>query len=511
MKILYIGIILLAGLGFADASFLTYEHYTNAIPPCSIHPLFSDCGIVLKSSYATVGGVPLALIGIVYYACVLIFLFLPQKIWKQLVLILPVGGFICSLYFVYLQLFVIHAICIFCFTSAIITTLLLVCTQILFPHERKYISVRIAQLIYRYLAKPILFKINPETVHKFMTNLGNTLGTFSSLRMVIRYFFYYKNPILQQSLVGINFNNPIGLAAGFDYEAQLTQIVPAIGFGFETIGTITRHSYEGNPRPMLGRLPQSKSLMVNKGFKNLGAYKTIKKLSKLKFELPLGVSIGRTNKNIETQKQAVEDIVQTFMLFEKSSVKHSYYELNISCPNLFGNISFYDKKNLDELLTEIDKLTLSKPLFIKMPIEKTDTETYAMLEVIAHHTPVGVIFGNLQKNRTDTHLVQSEVAKYPVGNFSGKPTFERSNHFIKLTYKKYHTRFIIIGCGGVFNAADAYHKICLGASLVQLITGMIFNGPQLITQINMELSELLKKDGFSRITEAIGSKNRNNK
>jgi dihydroorotate dehydrogenase len=157
--------------------------------------------------------------------------------------------------------------------------------------------------------------------------------------------------------------------------------------------------------------------------------------------------------------------------------------------------------------TAIDKLHLKKPVFIKMPIEKSDKEVLSMLSIIAKHSPQGVIFGNLQKDRKNPVLVKEEVSKFPKGNFSGKPTYKRSNELIKVTYKKYRKRFVIIGCGGVFCAQDAYEKITLGASLVQIITGMIFEGPQVIAAINMELPELLKKDGFTHIQEAIGSRN----
>ncbi len=363
--------------------------------------------------------------------------------------------------------------------------------------------------IYRNLIKPILFKINPETVHEHMTLLGQMLGSSTVIRKIFTYTLCYKNPDLVQEIAGMKFENPIGLAAGFDYEARLTQILPFVGFGFETIGTITNQPYEGNIRPMLGRLPNSKSLMVNKGFKNLGAEKTIQKLKKLSYNFPLGVSIGRTNKKeLVTQKQSVEDIASAFLAFERSRTKHSYYELNISCPNLMGDVSFYPPKNLEDLLVRIDRLHLSRPLFIKMPIEKNDTEVLQMLKVITRHNVKGVVFGNLQKDRKNIVLDPKEVREYPVGNFSGKPTFARSNELIKLTYKKYGKKLIIIGCGGVFSAEDAYLKIKLGASLVQLITGIIYQGPQLVSEINYKLVDLLKKDGYTNISQAVGANNK---
>jgi dihydroorotate dehydrogenase len=281
-----------------------------------------------------------------------------------------------------------------------------------------------------------------------------------------------------------------------------------MGFGFETVGTITNLPYKGNPKPRLGRLPKSKSLMVNKGFKSSGADFVSEMLSDKNFDIPVGISIGRTNCiNLKTQKQSVADIVEAFKTFENAKVKNAYYELNISCPNLIhaGSVSFYPPKNLEELLVAIDKLKLKKPVLIKMPIEKSDREVLAMLKVIAKHSPVGVIFGNLQKDRNHKSLDKTEVKKFKVGNFSGKPTFDRSNELISLAYKKYKDRFVIVGCGGVFNASDAWEKITRGASLIQLITGLIYEGPQLVSQINQGLVHKLELHGYSNINSAVGT------
>lgn len=367
------------------------------------------------------------------------------------------------------------------------------------------IASSVTSIGYRYLLKPILFQFDPEGVHTGMVNLGEMLGRCFCSRSLMRALFSYQNDVLNQTLHGINFSNPIGLAAGFDYNAKLTQILPVVGFGFGSVGTITFSSYQGNTKPILGRLPKSRSLMVNKGFKNEGAETVITKLAKLRFNYPVGISIGRTNTlSLKTQKDSIKDIVKTFILFEESKVNHAYYELNISCPNLFGNISFYPPKNLKELLKEIAGLKLKKPIFIKMPIEESDKEILAMLDVITKFPIQAVIIGNLQKNKEDPALDPAEVAKFTQGYFSGKPTWTRSNELIKIAYKNFGKKLTIIGCGGVFSAEDAYTKIKLGATLIQLITGMIYQGPSLIGQMNYGLVKLLKQDGFKHVSEAVG-------
>lgn len=358
------------------------------------------------------------------------------------------------------------------------------------------------------IIKPLLFRFDPEFVHETITTSGELMGKSELIRSIIRKNFIVSDERLKQTYNRITFQNPVGLSAGFDYEAKLPQITPCLGFGFQTVGTISYDAYKGNEKPRLGRLPKSQSLLVNKGFKNLGVIATAKKMQGKTFAIPIGISIGRTNNPTLDQKQSIKDIMKAFAEFQEFGIQNAYFELNISCPNLSGTVDFYTKKHLKELLDEIDKLQLKKPLYIKMPISLSNQEILNMLDVIAKHNIQGVIIGNLQKNRSEPSLIPEEVKKFPVGNFSGKPTFSRSNELIALTYKYYKHTLLIIGCGGIFSAEDAYTKIQLGASLVQLITGLIFNGPQLIYKINNDLLQIMERDGIKHISQAIGSKNK---
>jgi len=492
----------LALAGVVDTGYLTWEHFAGGLPACTTG-IFADCGAVLASQYAIFLGVPLAVWGLIHYSL----LFLTYFFNKKIFLLLAFWGFLFSGYLMYLQLGLIGALCLYCTLSALNSIVVFVISQAIFVRERKELIIWSDKFLYKNLIKHILFLTKPDFIHEAMLNLGQFAGNSQLVKKTFDYKYKYQDRALKQKVAGITFENPMGLAAGFDYEGKLTQVLPSLGFGFQTVGTVTNMPYEGNPPPRLGRLPKSKSLMVNKGFKSSGAKSVAQKLSQLNFEIPVGISIGRTNSPLlKTQKDSVADIVEAFKTFEAFGVKNSYYELNISCPNLIhdAGIDFYSPKNLEELLTTIDKLKIKKPIFIKMPIEKTDREVLAMLAVIAKHGPSGVIFGNLQKDRKHKSLVKNEVKKFPVGNFSGKPTWERSNELISLAYKHYKDRLVIIGCGGVFSAEDAYEKIKRGATLVQFITGMIFEGPQLATQINLGLTSLLVKDGLKNISEAVG-------
>lgn len=364
-------------------------------------------------------------------------------------------------------------------------------------------------LIYRKIIKPILFHFPADDVHVFFLKTGNYLGSFPFSRAIIRNLFSYKNDILKQNVSGISFPNPVGLSAGFDYDADLIDVLPSVGFGFHTIGTVTNLPYEGNTRPMLGRLPKSKSLLVNKGFKSMGMEFVLKKINKRNKQIPLGISIGATNKLYKDINEMSEDIILSFNQALAENY-FDYFELNISCPNLINSEGLKDKFDqpigLGILLNKLSYLKINKPLFIKMYLEKSVADTLLLAEVADKYSFVkGLIFSNLVKDRTNKAFDKDEIANAGRGNFSGKPTFELSNNLVSEVYKKYKDRFVIVGCGGIFTGADAYEKIKRGATLVQMITGMIYEGPSVIGRINKELSELLKKDGYKNIKEAVGS------
>jgi dihydroorotate dehydrogenase subfamily 2 len=498
------GILILSG--FADSLFLTYEHYALTSIGCPVSP-WINCLAVTSSKYSEILGIPLALLGIIYYLFLTFFLLRSrEKSYVHFFLLTSSFGILFSVYLILIQAVAIKLFCIYCLLSAIISFLIFGFTFIFFEREWKTLIIDSIGYFYKFILKPILFLIDAEVVHESMVKLGQNLP--KGILNIFKKIFVKKYKNLEQNVSGVKFLTPIGLAAGFDYEARLTQTLPYIGFGFETVGTITNSLYEGNPKPRLGRLPKSQSLLVNKGFKNLGVKETLTRLAGKKFLFPFGISIGRTNSIIlDTVEKSIQDIVSAFKEVKMSSVQNAFYELNISCPNIIHNsgVDFYKPINLEKLLTEIDKLNLNKPVFIKMPIAQTDINSLEMLKVISKHKIKGIIYGNLQTNKKNKTLVSDEVKKFNMGKYSGKPTFEDSNRLIKLTFKNFKNRFIIIGCGGVFNAEDAWVKFTNGANLVQLITGMIFEGPQLIAQINRDLSDRLTKEGYKNISQIVGS------
>jgi dihydroorotate dehydrogenase len=351
------------------------------------------------------------------------------------------------------------------------------------------------------LVKPVLFIFDPEKVHDFVTKFGQFLGDYQITRSITKYLFYYSSPSLEQTLKGIHFKNPIGLAAGFDKNALLVDILPSVGFGFEEIGSITGERCEGNSGKRLWRLRKSKGLVVYYGLKNDGAEEISLRLRSRAFQFPIGISIAKTNSPNTVETDAgILDYVKAYRKFQGIG---DYYTINISCPNAYGGEPFTDRGRLESLLLALDKEKKDKPIFIKLPSDLGDDELYSIIDVSMKYNIDGFICTNLTKARTGNENIKDSYVP-DKGGMSGKIVYEKSNETLRKVFKKTNGKCLIIGCGGVFSAEDAYRKIRLGASLVQLITGMVYEGPSLIGQINTGLVKLLKRDGFTNISEAVG-------
>jgi len=360
-------------------------------------------------------------------------------------------------------------------------------------------------VIFRRVIKPILFKFDPEYVHDKITVFGAFLGSFSLTRKLTHFLFSYSNRCLSQTVFGIKFSNPIGLSAGFDKNAQLVNILPSVGFGFAEVGTVTARAYEGNPRPRLFRLPKSQGIVVNYGLKNIGADRVMERVKARKDKsIPQIISIGKTNSpdTVELNNGIVdyENCLDQVIASEQGDI----YEINISCPNAFGGEPFTTPEKLEALLTRLFAKNIPRPVLLKMPINVAWPEFEKLLAVAVRHGVAGVVIGNVNKDRNDP-AVSDVIPEHIKGSISGLPTKHLANELIAKTYKSYGDRLKIVGVGGIFSAEDAYEKIKLGASLVELITGMIFKGPSLIGDINRELVKYLERDGYNSVADTIGT------
>jgi len=365
-----------------------------------------------------------------------------------------------------------------------------------------FVSVRnqINAGFYKQILKRIFFQLDPETIHDRMVFAGRILGSNAVSRRLTALGFSYSEPRLQQDVLGIKFPNPVGLAAGFDKDAQLVDILPSVGFGFAEVGSITGEPCEGNPKPRLWRLKKSKGLVVYYGLKNEGCQKIAARLKNRKFQIPIGTSIAKTNcPETADARRGIEDYAKAFSEFTKIG---QYFTLNISCPNAYGGQPFTDAVSLDQLLERIDQIPTKKPILLKISPDLSKSEVDAILDVVSNHRVHGFVCTNLTKDRGSKKIVERTVPEK--GGISGKVVEDLATEIIRYIYKKTKDKYVIIGCGGVFSAEDAYKKIKAGASLIQLITGMVFEGPQLISEINLGLVELLKRDNLSNISQAVG-------
>ncbi|MEK6886323.1 MAG: quinone-dependent dihydroorotate dehydrogenase [Nanoarchaeota archaeon] len=353
--------------------------------------------------------------------------------------------------------------------------------------------------LYEKLAKPVFFKIDPELTHDLVTYAGIFLGSNIVTKFITNFFFNYKNKALNINIKGINFPNPVGLAAGFDKNAKLVDIMPYTGFGFEEVGSITANPCNGNPKPRVFRLPKDNSIIVNYGLCNDGANIICKRLKNMKFKIPLGISIAKTNDFNIKGNDSVNDYYKSY-----NSAKNigDYITINISCPNTGDGRSFEDPVLLELLLKKIKNP--KKPVFLKLSPDLLREKLDKILDLGEKYGISGFILTNLTHDRTNLKT-SKKYWQNKKGGISGLPVKNKSNDILKYVYNKTKGKFILISVGGIFTAEDAYDRIKNGASLVQLITGMIYKGPALIKHINTGLVRLLKEDGYKNIQEAIGT------
>ncbi len=355
-------------------------------------------------------------------------------------------------------------------------------------------------LIYKNVLKPIFFREDPEKVHERITKTGVFLGNHALTRAIVRSMFYYKHHALQTTVAGIKFENPVGLAAGFDKNARLYNILPEVGFGFAELGSVTGEPCEGNSKPRLFRLPQEKSILVNYGLCNEGSLAISARHANTKFRMPIGFSVAKTNDPKLSTEEGIQDYRKAFI---KMHPLGAYTTINVSCPNTCDGQTFGHPENLEPLLKTLSKETHLKPVFLKIKPDMNDKKLAEVIEIVEKHPWIaGFIISNLTNNREELKTTKQEIDKLSLkGGLSGLPVQKKSNEAIKFVHK--NSDKLIIGCGGIFNGNDAYEKIKNGASLVQLVTGLIYEGPLIVSKINRELVDIIQQQGFSNINNLI--------
>ena len=349
------------------------------------------------------------------------------------------------------------------------------------------------------LLKKLLFQLNPENAHHLgifgIRTIFNTPIASSILSSKLR----YESPSLKQTIMGIEFENPVGLAAGFDKHCDFFQHFHSLGFGFGEVGTITPIAQKGNDKPRLFRDKRNHAILNRMGFNNGGLDHCKKILSKMQnFKTPIAINIGKNK--ITPNEQANQDYQK---LIEGLSDYASFFVVNISSPNTPGLRNLQAKGELKKLLEpimETNSKLQNKPIALKIAPDITESEAQDIVDVVFEVGISCIVATNttIDKSNISSHL------KDEAGGVSGKPVQSKSDQVLKWIAQKVEKRIPIIGVGGIFNADDAYRKIKLGANLVEVYTGWIYEGPYLIKKINIGLEQALKRDGFKNISEAVG-------
>jgi len=371
----------------------------------------------------------------------------------------------------------------------------------------KKIVSSVSKLGYQKIAKPLMFRREPDAVHKGLIRTAKGVQKMPGVRSLPK-LWSYTNAMLETEVMGMQFRNPVGLSAGFDKAIEMPSIMRNVGFGWMTGGSVTWGDYEGNAGAWFHRLPKSKSLVVNAGLPSEGTPVVSERTRTYDMRLfesfPLDVSVAKTNSEISVgDKAGVKDYCKSLEMFNTID-QVGMLEINISCPNTFGGEPFTTPSRLEKLLVAVDALELVKPVIIKMPINLPLSEFDALLAVVASHKVQGVAIGNLLKDRKLAKL-SDPLPESVKGNLSGAPNKDITTELVRRAYTQYGDKLVIIGIGGIMSAEDAYEKIKAGASLVALITGLIYEGPQLVGDINRGLVRLLKKDGYSCVSDAVGT------
>ncbi len=337
------------------------------------------------------------------------------------------------------------------------------------------------------LLKPILFLLQPETAHRLTLRLFRFLLWLPFGKWLTKKLYGFQDDRLRQDLFGLTFNNPVGLAAGFDKDAKYVNTMSHLGFGFIEIGTVTPKPQIGNPQPRLFRLPKDKALINRMGFNNEGLEATVERLKQAR---PKGLIIGgNIGKNKTTPNEAAEKDYE--LCFEALHPYVDYFVVNVSSPNTPGLRDLQDKEPLSKLLHKLQALNREKlqpkPILLKIAPDLTDAQLDDIIDIMSSTGIAGLIATNTTIDRGGLTEKSGRIEQIGNGGLSGQPLKARSTEVIRYLSEKSDAAFPIIAVGGIASAEAAKEKLDAGAVLVQIYTGLIYEGPALVKQINKSL------------------------
>jgi dihydroorotate dehydrogenase len=366
-------------------------------------------------------------------------------------------------------------------------------------------------VLWEKVARQLLFKLPAERAHHFSMGAFDKMLTLSPISGAFAKRYTVRDPRLKTNLFGLSFENPVGLAAGFDKDAAWFAKLAALGFGHVEVGTITGRAQEGNDQPRLFRLPADKAIINRMGFNNRGADNAAKRLAgstRFRDSDVLGINIGKTK--VVPVESATEDYLYSF---ERLFTFADYFTVNVSSPNTPGLRTLQNRAPLIELLTRIQAKNIQlaadhempkKPILLKIAPDVTDEQLADIVSILKEIKLDGIIATNTTLSREGLATPDVDVEAIGAGGLSGAPLTIRSREVVAALFSELRGDIPIIGVGGISNGEDAWQMIRAGASLVQIYTGFIYGGPGIVRDINRHLLKRLQENGFENISQAVG-------
>ncbi len=340
--------------------------------------------------------------------------------------------------------------------------------------------------MYKLIVKPIFFLIQPETIHHIVFRFIKFIFRIPGVSVVLKNYYIINTKKLERKLFGLTFPNPVGLAAGFDKDAKLFDELGYYGFGFIEIGTLTPKAQPGNEKPRMFRLPEDEALINRMGFNNEGLDAAIVRLKQKKTKIIIGGNIGKNK--LTPNEDAVHDYEKCFeALFDYVD----YFVVNVSSPNTPNLRALQDKEPLTKLLNRIQQLNSKKkkpkPILLKIAPDLSNEQLDDIIDIVKQTKIDGIVATNTTISRAHLLTPKSKLDVIGSGGVSGKPLTKRSTEIIKYLSEKSNNSFPIIAVGGIHAPADAIEKLKAGASLIQIYTGFIYEGPRIVKKINTEI------------------------
>lgn len=339
------------------------------------------------------------------------------------------------------------------------------------------------------ILRPLLFKLQPETIHRLIVRLLRVLHYVPFAKTLLKVIYMRRSPLLEREVLGLKFPNPIGMAAGFDKDAEVYDMLGALGFGFVEIGTVTPKPQNGNPKPRCFRLPADKAIINRMGFNNHGIQGAVRNLRHRKPGLIIGGNIGKNT--LTPNEQAPCDYLKAFRaLYDYVD----YFVVNVSCPNVACLTALQSKASTVAILEPLKEFRQGqsdyRPILLKISPDLTREQVDQMIEVVEECKIDGIVATNTTTSREGLKSDPERVTRIGKGGLSGGPLTERSREMVRYIHQKTEGRLPIIGVGGVMSVEDAVAMLEAGASLVQVYSGMIYEGPSLMKRICKRLENM---------------------